>query len=284
MAIVLVFVVGVALLGVSGAADVAVAVALGGAGVAVAVVGFIDDHRHVGARWRLVGHFGAAAWALAWLQGLPPLDFLGVPVDLRWAGDVLAAVYLVWLLNLYNFMDGIDGIAGLEAVTVGLGATVLYLWHLPPGLEWTLPALLALAALGFLVWNWPPARIFMGDAGSGFLGLMLGVLSIQAARLGTELWWSWLILLGVFFADTTMTLLRRLWRGEKVYEAHRSHAYQVAACRLGGHQPVILVIGAINLLWLLPLAFAVAAGWLDGVVAVVVAYAPLLWLAGRFKA
>ncbi len=284
VAVVITFISGLVLLAAQDLIDSAAAAALGGAGFGVALVGFLDDHGHIAARWRLLAHFCAAAWALAWLGGAPPVVLFGVPVNLGWPGHILAAVYLVWLLNLYNFMDGIDGIAGLEAVTVGLGAAALYLCHAPVGQEWILPALLALASLGFLVWNWPPAKIFMGDAGSGFLGLMLAVMSIQAAWLGSELLWSWGILLGVFVVDATVTLLRRLRWGEKPYEAHRNHAYQYAARQLGAHRPVTLAVGAINLLWLLPLAFAVSQRWLDGLVGVLVAYAPLVWLAVRLKA
>src|SRR5690606_14674735 len=100
--------------------------ALLGAGGLVALIGFLDDHGHIAARWRLLGHFTAAAWALFWIEGLPSLSFFGVNADLSWLGHALAAVYLVWLLNLYNFMDGIDGIASVEAVTVCLGGALVY--------------------------------------------------------------------------------------------------------------------------------------------------------------
>jgi len=144
--------------------------------------------------------------------------------------------------------------------------------------------MLAAAVLGFLLWNFPPARIFMGDAGSGFLGIVLGVLSLQAAWTNPLLLWAWLILLGVFIVDATLTLLRRLLRGEKVYEAHRSHAYQYASRRFGRHLPVTMAVAALNLVWLLPLAMLVAVGWLDGLLGVLVAYAPLVVLAWRFDA
>lgn len=258
--------------------------ALLGAGAWVALVGFLDDYGHIAARWRLLAHFAGAIWALVWLGGLPPLPVLGYWLDLGWLGNVLAAVYLVWLLNLYNFMDGIDGIASIEAITVCLGASVLA-WLTGAELSaWLLPLLLASAVLGFLFWNFPLARIFMGDGGSGFLGLTLGVLSVQAAWVAPRLFWAWLILLGVFVVDATLTLLRRVLRGEKFYEAHRSHAYQHAARKLGAHRPVSLAVGAINTFWLFPLAAMVALGDLDGVAGLVLAYVPLVWLALRFKA
>ncbi len=254
-----------------------------GAGAVVAVLGFLDDHGHIAARWRLLGHFSAAAWALYWLGGLPPLLLLGYSFDLGVMGHVLAAVYIVWLLNLYNFMDGIDGIASVEAMCVCFAAALLYVLLGASTLA-LLPVLLAAAVAGFLCWNFPPAKIFMGDAGSGFLGLILAVLSLQAGWFKAELLWSWMILLGVFVVDATFTLLRRLLRGDKVYEAHRSHAYQFASRQFSAHRPVTLAVMLINLLWLLPMALLVGLGYVDGLLGVLIAYLPLLLLAVKFKA
>jgi Fuc2NAc and GlcNAc transferase len=270
-------------LGGSGLLEWPLVWALLGAGAGIAALGFLDDHGHIGVRWRLLGHFMAAAWALFWLNGLPPLPLFGFSVDLGWFGHALAALYLVWLLNLYNFMDGIDGIASVEAVSVCIGGALLYALLGQPLLA-IVPLLLACAVLGFLFWNFPPARIFMGDAGSGFLGIILGVLSLQAAWVAPQLFWSWLILLGVFIVDATWTLLRRLLRKVRVYEAHRSHAYQFAARRYGGHLPVTLAVAAINVFWLLPVALWVGVGGLEGVLGVSVAYLPLLALAVKFRA
>lgn len=253
-----------------------------GGGSLVAVVGFIDDHSPIAARWRLVIHFMAAILGLIGLGGAPALQLFGATFELGWVGCVLAAFYLVWLLNLYNFMDGIDGIAGVEAITVGFSGALFYvlLGHVEAAF---LPALLAAASAGFLCWNFPPARIFMGDAGSGYLGLVLGLLALQAAFLEPHLLWAWLILLGVFIVDATLTLGRRLARGEKVYEAHRSHAYQHASRHYGRHLPVTLGVVVINIFWLLPIACWVALGG-EGVIGILLAYAPLVWLALRFKA
>lgn len=258
--------------------------ALWGAGFAVAITGFLDDHGHIDARWRLMVHFGAAAWGLYWLGGFPPLAAFGYVLDLGWIGYMFAAVYIVWLLNLYNFMDGIDGLASIEAITVcGNGALMAWL-VVPDSTFWLLPTVLAAAVSGFLFWNFPPARIFMGDAGSGFLGIILALLSVQAAWVESRLLWVWLILLGVFIVDATVTLCRRVLRGEKFYEAHRSHAYQYASRTLGAHRPVTLLIGAINVFWLMPVASLVALNKLDGIVGLMVAYLPLLLLAYHYKA
>lgn len=283
VAIVLSFLLALPLLALAGFLPWATIWAMLGAGTAIAVLGFLDDHGHIAARWRLLGHFAASVWALYWLGGLPSLTFFGLELELAWLGHVLAVFYLVWMLNLYNFMDGIDGIASVEAICACLGACLLY-WLAGFDSLIVVPLVLAMAVAGFLYWNFPPARIFMGDAGSGFLGILLGLLSLQAAWASSKLFWVWLILLGVFIVDATVTLIRRLLRGDKVYEAHRSHAYQFASRHYGRHLPVTLVVAAINLFWLLPLAACVVLWDLDGALALVVAYVPLVLLALRFHA
>lgn len=283
VAIVLSFLAALPLLAVLGFLAWPVMWALLGAGAWVAVVGFLDDHGHIAARWRLLAHFIGATWALGWMGGLPVLVVFGFDLVLGWLGYVLAALYLVWLLNLYNFMDGIDGISSVEAISVCLGGALLYVLLGEPTAA-VAPLLLAVAVAGFLFWNFPPARIFMGDAGSGFLGIVLGVLSLQAAWIAPQLLWSWLILLGVFIVDATWTLFRRLLRGDKVYEAHRSHAYQYAARQFGKHLPVTLAVAALNLFWLIPIAVWVGVGGGDGVLGLLLAYLPLIWIVVKYRA
>ena len=263
--------------------------AIFGAGASVALMGFLDDHGHIPARWRLLVHFLGAAWGLYWLGGLPLLVFsfpgLGThAIDLGWAGQILGMLYLVWLLNLYNFMDGIDGLASIEAITASLGGALLYLFGPGAMEQWAAQVLLAVTVAGFLFWNFPPARIFMGDAGSGFLGIVLGLFSIQAAWVAPQFFWSWLILLGVFIVDATWTLIRRFLRGEKIYEAHRSHAYQYASRYYGSHKPISLAIGVINLCWLTPLALLVGLAGVNALLGLALAYLPLMMLAIYFRA
>ena len=283
VAIVVAFIVSLVFLCGAGLISPSTFFAMAGAGVSIALIGFMDDHGHIAARWRLLGHFAAATWLLVWMGGLPAIDLFGIHVNLGWAGHVLAAFYLVWLLNLYNFMDGIDGIASVEAICVCLGACLIYRLAGLDTLIWG-PLLLAVSVAGFLYWNFPPAKIFMGDAGSGFLGIALGGLSLQAAWVSTPMLWAWLILLGVFIVDATFTLFRRLLRGDKVYEAHRSHAYQFASRRFGRHLPVTLAVGVINVFWLLPIAVGVTRFGLDGAFGVILAYVPLIALAIKFRA
>lgn len=266
-------------------AEIATAgIALLAAGLLTALIGFLDDHGHVNARWRLLVHTSAAMMVVWSAGGLPTLPIFTLPVDFGWFGAVLAVIAIIWILNLFNFMDGIDGIAGIEACTACLVMALLcYQLEVAPWLV-QLHLLLAAAVFGFLCWNLPPARIFMGDAGSGFIGLMLGSLALYTCWQQPHLLWSWLIMLGVFIVDATYTLLVRLSLGQQFYQAHRSHAYQHAARRFGSHAKVSYSVMLLNLAWLAPLALLSGFGYLDGSVALVIAYIPLIWLANHFRA
>jgi Fuc2NAc and GlcNAc transferase len=265
------------------AASVRLCTAVWGAGLTVAALGFVDDRGHVSARWRLAGHIAAAVWALGWIGALPALPMLGVAIDFGPFIYPLAVVFLVWWINLFNFMDGIDGIASVQAMGMGLGGALVW-WLSQPVGDWFAAVLFAACVAGFLVWNFPPARIFMGDAGSGFLGLVVALFALWSARQTPQLFFSWLILGGCFMVDATTTLVRRVRRGDRFYEAHRSHAYQYAARIHGSHKLVTLAVLAINTLWLLPIAVAVAMHWVDGFLGMALAFAPLAWLAFRYKA
>lgn len=283
VATVLTFLLGAPCLVFAGLADSHAMLAYVGAGSLVALIGFADDHGHIAARWRLLGHFLAAGWALYWLGGLPPLALPWGVVDIGWLGAILGGIYLVWMLNLYNFMDGIDGLASVEAICACGGACVVY--SLSGHLSLMgYPLVLCMSVAGFLIWNFPPAKIFMGDAGSGFLGITIGALALQGAWSDGPLMWSWLILLGVFVVDATWTLVHRILRGEKGYEAHRSHAYQFASRHFSSHRTVTVAVLAINLVWLLPIAVWAAFEPKFGLLGVFVAYAPLCFLAYRFNA
>lgn len=282
IAVVVAFLVAITGMSVAGYAQMELCVALLGAGVLVATLGFIDDHASLAARWRFLGHAVAAAWVLWWMGPLPPVPLFGITVALGAGGTLLAALYMVWSINLFNFMDGIDSIASVEALTVALCGALIS--GLTGASEWSIAVVFAFCVVGFLMWNLPPARIFMGDVGSGFLGLVIATLSLWCGHESPQLFWSWFILGGCFMVDATTTLVRRVRRGEKFHEAHRSHAYQYASRVHRSHGRVAVAVAAINLLWLLPVALAVSSGKLDGLTGVAIAYAPLIWLAFHYKA
>jgi len=139
--------------------------------------------------------------------------------------------------------------------------------------------MLAFASMGFLCWNWPPAKVFLGDVGSGYLGYIIAVLSLAAARTDPVALWVWLTLGGVFFVDATVTLVRRLLRGERVFEAHRSHAYQWLARRWNSHRKVTVGVVGINLVWLLPWSVLVEKFPAYAILGVTAALGPLALLA-----
>jgi Fuc2NAc and GlcNAc transferase len=256
-----------------------------GAGGVVAIAGFLDDQKHLRRRWRLLSHFGAAFILVFSVGGTRPLVIFDGVLS-NWVTFPVAILYTVWLINLTNFMDGIDGLAASEAVSVSVGGALLYAIAAPFADGWAVPLVFAAAASGFLIWNRPPARIFMGDVGSGFVGIWLAAMSLHASIVSTSLFWGWLILLGVFLVDASVTLIRRLLRAERVWDAHRTHAYQHAAIRWHTHRNVTLAVVGLNVFWLLPLACLVVLGRIDAVIGAVIAYAPLVvaafWLdAGR---
>ncbi len=259
--------------------------AISGGGVIIALIGWIDDHKHVPALFRLIIHFLSATWVVWVLGGGPsilPFDVSGNQATLL--AGVITVFMLVWLVNLYNFMDGIDGIASVELVSVCLFAAGLG-WITGVSVSvWFLPLLLAASVTGFLLWNFPVARIFMGDAGSGFLGLALGTFALLYSSEMPHLFWIWVILAAVFVVDATVTLLRRIVTGKKFYAAHRSHAYQHAARKYSSHVRVTLFVLIINALWLFPIAYFTAIRTINAGIGVTLAYLPLVVLAFVFRA
>jgi Fuc2NAc and GlcNAc transferase len=257
------------------------ALSIGGGGVAF--IGFIDDRSHVPARWRLLVHFLAAGFSLYLLSRLPGVSLAGLSLIVKSIGFVVALVFMVWVLNLFNFMDGIDGIASVEAISVSLGAALIIFTGKGSSSEIYLLLLVAGSCLGFLLWNWPPAKIFMGDVGSGFLGFVLAALAFYTSAAGLISPWSWLVLGGVFLVDSTATLLSRVVKREQWYEAHCSHAYQCAARHFASHKAITLGVLSINVLWLLPLAWLANSGPGAGWLLMLVAYLPLLYIVIKFR-
>lgn len=234
--------------GPAGRGQVLPSILILGAAAALSALSFVDDLRPLPPGPRLLAQVVAVAIGLA---ALPPesLIFQGLlPPVLDRIG---AGLVWLWFVNLFNFMDGIDGISGIECIAIGGGAALVALLGgaaapaIPQGLT------IAAAAGGFLAWNWPPARIFLGDVGSVGLGFLLGWLLLFLAASGA---WAAALLLPLYYlADASLTLLRRLLRGERIWQAHRQHFYQQGARRLKGHGAVV---GRLALLDLILVALA----------------------------
>lgn len=236
------------------------------AGGIVAAVGWRDDRAGLPAAIKFCGQTVAVLLAMLLLT-------TGVTID--WWVWPISILGLLWAINLFNFMDGIDGFAISEAMFFALGGALV---STAQGTDMSLA--LAAACAGFALFNWPPARIFMGDVCSGFLGLVLGLIAWRAVCVGGSSIVPWLLLGGAFIVDATYTLLCRILTRQKWLEPHRSHAYQIASRRLGSHRAVTLCLNAINLFCLLPLAW-LAVRW-PGIDVYLVAFAYLPLLAVQY--
>lgn len=219
----------------------------------ISFVSFIDDKYKMKARWRFLAQLGAAIYSLIIVGGFPSFDLGCMVIHWGWFGCVFMALALLWSTNLYNFMDGVDGIAAIEALFVfGFGG--YFIWS-AGGFELAI-IIWAMAAIvtGFLLWNKPPAKIFMGDVGSTLLGFLVVLFGLVG-----EIWYKvpfllWVILYGVFLFDATVTLLRRIKHGDVWYQAHRSHAYQRLQLQQWSHGKILLGMIVINM-FLAALAF-----------------------------
>lgn len=240
------------------------------------LIGWIDDARGVPPLIRLALHLLVGGVTVLFIGGFPTLLFGGVEVELGIFGSVIATVGVVWAINLFNFMDGIDGIAGSQAVLIFGFSGIILLVQGSSALSF-LAIIFASASLGFLAWNWPPAKVFMGDVGSGVLGYLVAVLALMADRDRAMPVIVFAMIGGVFIFDATVTLLRRLLRGKRPAEAHRDHAYQRMTRVWGRHLPVTLAAAVITLVLsglafisvlspqLLPACSVAALGLLGGV-------------------
>lgn len=278
LAVVVVVILGLAFATIVFGLQRSLAIGMAGGGGMVALIGWLDDRGHVRPLLRLACHVAGALWLIGWLGPLPleALGFDPVAPVLSWT---ISLLFVVWLINLYNFMDGLDGLAAGQVLSVCAAGLAITLVVGPVSISaWLPPLILAAAVCGFLPWNWPPARIFMGDASSGFLGFMLAALALAAHAVSSlpQRGLAWAILPSVFIADATVTLLRRLARRERVYEAHRSHAYQIWSQRLGQHLPVTVAMSAATLLWSFPIAYLVASGTLSPLAGGALAIVPLM--------
>ena len=265
-------------------------------GLIVGAIGLWDDYSHVNVGVRLFVHLLAASTAIVWIGGIQFIQVFEHYYQLGWFGYLLSLFLIVWLLNLFNFMDGIDGLASIEAIFVASGAALIsligtdsekYAIQLYESYEKTAIYLLlplSFSVLGFLIYNWPPAKIFMGDVGSGYLGFVFGVLVIATTMTGKLNIWTWIILLGIFITDSTVTLIRRIIAGERWYKAHRVHAYQHASRRWNSHRKITLSVLVINIVWLLPLAWMATIRPIWGVLLTICAYLPLSFLAFYLRA
>jgi Fuc2NAc and GlcNAc transferase len=252
-------------------------------GAVVALLGWLDDRGGLPVALRGAGYLGAAALG-AWLAGgLPRIaagEFVLTPGA---AGLLLAVPGIAWLINLYNFMDGADGIAAVQGIGAAAFAAVLFVAAGDGGAA-ALCVIVAASCAGFLVFNVPPARLFMGDVGSCLLGYVFGVLALHGERGGAVPLLAWLLLLLPFVMDATLTLARRMLRGEKWYSPHRTHAYQLLVQSGLGHRGLLLRFLILEGLVLGPATLvAESRGWLHVAVPAAAALAVACWCGVQWR-
>ena len=214
---------------------------LSGAAVLIAFVSFLDDRRHLAVRFRLGVHLLVAVLLVVGGLELQTVPFAGVAIDLPWGiAELVTVLLVVWMTNLYNFMDGMDGFAGGMAV-FGFGTLSLLGGLAQAPVFAGLNLIVAAAAGGFLILNFPPARIFMGDTGSTTLGFLAAGIALWGENAGIVPLWVSMILFLPFVADATVTLIRRLLQGDRVWQAHRTHFYQRLVQAGWSHRRTVLV-------------------------------------------
>ena len=225
-----------------------------GGGLIMAVTGFLDDILELKASIRFIIQFFAVGWGLYWIGGIPSTVFFERLPVLYAIANAVAVVALVWFINSFNFIDGIDGLATSGATFFSLSIGGYFLWQ---GIEpyGSLLIVLAASSLAFLCFNWPPAKMFLGDAGSNFFGYLFGAMVLITVKNGNLSIWTWLIILAYLITDTTTTTFLRLCLVKGWYHTHRSHAYQNLARVLDNHKFVTCLITGINVFYLLPLAY-----------------------------
>lgn len=216
--------------------------------IIVAMVGFLDDKKEMKAKWRL---FVQLLMASFFVFLLPPFSELHVFSDTPFYLGVLTLpltiLGIAWSVNLFNFMDGLDGLSGVEGLFV-MGVGGFLFWN-AGGLEMALLAWsLALFIIGFLVWNWPKASIFMGGVGSYGLGFLIAVFSLVGEVFYRIPIGIWIILYGVFWFDATVTLFRRIFYKENFTKAHKKHAFQRLNQAGYSHQQVLFCVIGLNTL------------------------------------
>jgi Fuc2NAc and GlcNAc transferase len=278
-----VFSIAVLALWLLGGVSITTLLAFGVGGAAAATLGFVDDVREVRATTKFALQLALSLWILIvfWTPLFAPA-FAGASAALRVIGVAVLLFVPVWLINLHNFIDGIDGLAMSSVLFTCAAAIVVLLVTGGSSEAAFLFALLATSSAGFLRWNAPPARIFMGDAGSIFFGYCIAALMLLTIVSGDISPWTWIAMLAYYVADTTTTTVCRMFLVKHWYGSHRSHAYQNLARIHQSHGRVLRGVVAYQLLWALPLAIwsSIRPEW--AILAAVLALAPAVAWTLRF--
>lgn len=242
-------------------------------GVVISAISYFDDLHELSAKFRLLTQSLVAMFGLYMLGGLANIDFYFFSSDNQIFTNIFAFFMIIWFINLYNFLDGIDGYAGSEAVFLALAGFILF-----GGSHFLV---LIVSVLGFLVWNWHKAKIFMGDVGSTLLGYNIAIFTLYYANQEAQNLWIWIILFGVFWYDATLTLYRRYKNGEKLSLAHKKHAYQRLTQSGFTHDKVVLFSILVNIV-LFCLVYFVSNVFVAFLVSIILLYG-IVWFVDNKK-
>ena len=249
-------------------------VALGVGVLVIGVVGWVDIHKEVPVMTRAILYMMTSIWAVWQLGGVGSLNIDITITGIVWLSNIVVILGISWLINLYNFMDGTDGLAAVEAITTALFTSILF--FIAGHYNATVICLaIVFSTAGFLVWNWAPARIFMGDVGSCSLGFTFGGLAVYGESRAGIPYSVWLILLAIFISDASFTLIKRMITRQKWYRAHNTHAYQRLVQSGVTHGKLALAVFSINMFIICPLAFFVWSKPAYSVISVSLLYALL---------
>ncbi len=253
-------------------------------GLIIAIMGFWDDVKSLSARFRLSMQLICAMASILILGNLKIVEqILRIPLPTL-ACFILIVLFIVWSTNLYNFMDGINGLAAMEALCLSgfMGVLAYNAGQIQLSCLWFY---LTFSSMGFLIWNFPHAKIFLGDTGSHFFGFTFSILLLKVATINIHWFWGGLIVLGYFVTDATLTLIVRVWNKFSFLEPHRTHAYQLFWKKWNGnHAMVTLFIFLLNIFWLMPWAWVVSNGLFSGFWGLVISYLPLFFLVWHSRA
>jgi Fuc2NAc and GlcNAc transferase len=245
-------------------------------GIIISVVSYVDDLFELSAKIRLITQTLVAVSGLYFLGGFESFNLFFFSINNPIITNIFAFFMIVWFINLYNFLDGIDGYAGSESLFLGLAGFLLF-----GGVHFLV---LVTVVLGFLVWNWHKAKIFMGDVGSTLLGYNIAIFTIYYANQEATNFWIWIILFGLFWFDATLTLFRRYRNKEKLSQAHKKHAYQRLHQSGWKHDKVVITSLFINLL-LFGLVYFISPIYIALTLSLIVLYATMRFIdfKKRFK-
>ena len=232
-------------------------------GIIISTISYIDDLIELSAKIRLVTQAFVSFLGLYFLGGFEEINLFLFSIENQIIANIFAFFMIVWFINLYNFLDGIDGYAGSEAIFLSISGYLLF------GGDHFL--VLIAATLGFLVWNWHKAKIFMGDVGSTLLGYNVAIFTIYYSNQEATNFWIWIILFGIFWFDATLTLFRRYRNGEKLSQAHKKHAYQRLNQSAWRHDKVVIFFMLINFI-LFTLVYFISNVFIAFVLSIIVLY------------